>query len=108
MLKKRPSLPWPCWKTGNLAIQSDLDAIKSSSQKALEAAQRTLPAFEDMAGQQGTAEMSIFFQNGSSNLEGSALANSRPLPLTESSGRYDVRFFSPKGSSTGIDRAASP
>ena len=60
-------------KTGNQNIQSELDVIKKTNQKALETAQRTLQAFEDMAAQQGTGEISIFFQNGSANLEKSAL-----------------------------------
>lgn len=64
-------------KTGNQTIQSDLDAIKTTNQKALETAQRTLQAFEDMASQQGTGEISIFFQNGSANLERSALEYER-------------------------------
>lgn len=60
-------------KTSNQNIQSDLDAIKTTHQKALETAQRTLQVFEDMASQQGTGEISIFFENGSANLEKSAL-----------------------------------
>lgn len=60
-------------KASNQSIQSDLDTIKNTNQKALETAQRTLQAFEDMASQQGTGEISIFFQNGSANLEKGAL-----------------------------------
>ncbi len=60
-------------KSGNQAIQSDLEVIKQTNQKALETAQRTLQAFEDMASQQGTGEISIFFQNGSANLEKTTL-----------------------------------
>ena len=60
-------------KSSSQSIQSDLEAIKHTNQKALETAQRTLQAFEDMASQQGTGEISIFFQNGSASLEKSAL-----------------------------------
>lgn len=64
-------------KTGNQTMQSDLDAIKTTNQKALGTAQRTLQAFEEMASQQGTGEISIFFHNGSTNLERSALEYER-------------------------------
>ena len=60
-------------KTSNQNIQSELDVIKKTNQKALETAQRTLQNFEDMASQQGTGEISIFFQNGSSSLEKTTL-----------------------------------
>lgn len=55
-------------KTANQGMKSDLDAIKTSSQKSLETAQKSLKVVEEIANTQGTGELSVFFPNGSANL----------------------------------------
>lgn len=64
-------------KTANQGMKSDLDAIKDSSQKSLETAQRSLQTIEEMASRQGTGEISVFFPKGSAHLEGGAMERDR-------------------------------
>lgn len=97
-------------KSGNQAIQTDVDAIKTSNQKALDTAQRTLQAFEDMAAQQGTGEISIFFQNGSSKLEKSTLDYERLVHFAdflarESRGRKVILLSIGRASAYGDNKA---
>ena len=56
-------------KASNQKAQGDLDTIKSTNQRSLETAQRSLKAIEDMASRQGTGELSVFFPTGSAQLE---------------------------------------
>lgn len=55
-------------KAANHGMKSDLETIKSTSQKSLETAQHTLKVVEEMANTQGSGELSVFFPNGSSHL----------------------------------------
>jgi outer membrane protein OmpA-like peptidoglycan-associated protein len=64
-------------KTANRGMQSDLGVIKTSSQKSLETAQSSLKIIEEMANQQGTGELSVFFPNGSANLAKGSLEHDR-------------------------------
>lgn len=64
-------------KTANRSMQSDLGTIKTSSQKSLETAQSSLKIIEEMANQQGTGELSVFFPNGSANLAKGSLEHDR-------------------------------
>ncbi len=64
-------------KSANQGMQSDLGVIKTSSQKSLETAQSSLKTIEEMASQQGTGELSVFFPNGSANLARGSIEHDR-------------------------------
>lgn len=64
-------------KTANQGMKADLDVVKSSSQKSLETAQKSLKVIEEMANTQGTGELSVFFPNGSAQLARGGLEHDR-------------------------------
>jgi len=64
-------------KTANLGMKSDLDVIKTSSQRSLETAQKSLKIIEEMANLQGTGELSVFFPNGSAQLARGGMEHDR-------------------------------
>ena len=64
-------------KTANQGMKADLDVTKTSSQKSLETAQKSLKVIEEMANMQGTGELSVFFPNGSAQLARGGLEQDR-------------------------------
>lgn len=64
-------------KTANRGMQADIGVIKTTSAKSLETAQSSLKIIEEMASQQGTGELSVFFPNGSANLAKGSMEHDR-------------------------------
>lgn len=64
-------------KTANQGMKADLDVIKTSSQRSLETAQKSLKIIEEMANTQGTGELSVFFPNGSAQLARGGMEHDR-------------------------------
>ena len=93
-------------KTANQGMKSDLDVIKTSSQKSLETAQRSLQMIEEMANLQGTGELSVFFPNGSSQLARGGMEHDRLVHFAdflarESKGRKVILLSIGSASSYG-------
>jgi hypothetical protein len=64
-------------KSANRGMKSDLEVIKTTSQKSLETAQSSLKIIEEMANLQGTGELSVFFPNGSAQLAPGSMEHER-------------------------------
>lgn len=93
-------------KTANRGMQADLGTIKGTSQKSLETAQASLKIIEEMASQQGTGELSVFFPNGSANLAKGSLEHDRLVRFAdflarESKGRKVILLSIGSASSYG-------
>nr|WP_295785822.1 hypothetical protein [Rhodoferax sp.] len=96
-------------KSANRGMQSDLDVIKTTSQKSLETAQSSLKIIEEMANLQGTGELSVFFSNGSAqlargNLEHERLVRFADFLARESKGRKVILLSIGSASAYGNEK----